>query len=162
MRVFTGSYANCKTGNLVSISGDKGNSINFIGNSYTKLAPKKDFWKKWHNNIGKISEWENNRFYMEQFYKTVLSKLNPKDVMKELETFGKNVILLCYEDNEAFCHRPLVATWLERELQIEVPEISVDENGKIEILKRNLQYVNEFNNVINLLEKEKMKGELEL
>ena len=39
MRIFTGSYNNCKLGDLVSISGDKGRSVGFEGNSYTKLAP---------------------------------------------------------------------------------------------------------------------------
>ena len=49
MRIFTGNYRNCKIGDLVSISGDKGKSVNFVGNTYTKLAPKKEFWKIWHN-----------------------------------------------------------------------------------------------------------------
>lgn len=52
MRVFTGSYENCKIGDLVSISGDKGRGVNFVGNAYTKLAPKKEVWKIWHDNIG--------------------------------------------------------------------------------------------------------------
>lgn len=43
IRIFTGCYDNCKNGNLVSISGDKGRSVGFNGNSYTKLAPKKVF-----------------------------------------------------------------------------------------------------------------------
>lgn len=37
MRIFTGNYENCKVGNLVSISGDKGKSVGFNGNSYTIL-----------------------------------------------------------------------------------------------------------------------------
>lgn len=39
MNIFTGSYESCKPGNLVSISGDKGASANFVGPSYLKLAP---------------------------------------------------------------------------------------------------------------------------
>lgn len=151
MRIFTGSYENCKLGDLVSISGDKGKSVGFEGNSYTKLAPKKEFWKIWHDNIGKISEEENNKYYMEEYYKQVLSKLDANTVYGELNEFGKNVVLLCFEQNNEFCHRQLVATWLERELGITVPEISIDKEANVQVLGRNLMYVEQFNKVIDEL-----------
>lgn len=151
MRIFTGSYNNCKLGDLVSISGDKGRSVGFEGNSYTKLAPKKEFWKIWHDNIGKISEEENNEYYMREYYKQVLSKLDVNTVYKELNEFGKNVVLLCFEENNEFCHRQLVATWLERELSITVPEIAIDKEANIEVLGRNSMYVEQFNKVIDEL-----------
>ena len=151
MRIFTGSYNNCKLGDLVSISGDKGRSVGFEGNSYTKLAPKKEFWKIWHDNIGKISEEENNKYYMREYYKQVLSKLDANTVYSELNEFGKNVVLLCFEENNEFCHRQLVATWLERELSITVPEIAIDKEANIEVLGRNSMYVEQFNKVIDEL-----------
>lgn len=152
MRIFTGNYENCRMGDLVSISGDKGKSVGFTGNSYTKLAPKKEFWKIWHDNIGKISEEENNKFYMKEFYKNVLANLNPEDVVKDLGNFGNNVVLLCYEDNQDFCHRQLVATWLERKLQVDIPEISIGADGNIEILERNSKYVNDFSKIMDSIE----------
>lgn len=161
MRIFTGNYENCKIGDLVSISGNKGKSVNFTGNAYTKLAPKKEFWKTWHDNIGKISEEENNKFYMQEFYKQVLLKLNPEEVLRDLEKFGKNVILLCYEENQDFCHRHLVATWLEKEMQIKVEEISIDEDMNIEILERNQKYVEEFIQIMNQIDLENEKGDFE-
>lgn len=151
MRIFTGSYENCKMGDLVSISGDKGKSAGFEGISYTKLAPKKEFWKIWHDNIGIISEEENNEYYMREYYKQVLSKLDVNTVYKELNEFGKNVVLLCFEENNEFCHRQLVATWLERELSITVPEIAIDKEANIEVLGRNSMYVEQFNKVIDEL-----------
>ena len=45
-RIFTGNYTDCKVGNLISISGDKGKSIGFEGKSLTKLAPKRAFWNE--------------------------------------------------------------------------------------------------------------------
>ena len=36
----TGSYANVKSGNTVSITGDGGNAWGYFGPSYKKLAPK--------------------------------------------------------------------------------------------------------------------------
>ncbi len=156
IRIFTGCYNKCKSGNLVSISGDKGQSMGFVGNIYTKLAPKKAFWNIWHDNIGKIDEDNNNIYYMQEFYNYVLSKLDAKQVLNDLQAFGNNVILLCFENEYEFCHRHLVATWLERSLKIEVSEVSISSDGKIEFLERNQKFVKQFNEI---LDKDMNKGE---
>lgn len=75
--------------------------------------------KIWHDNIGKISEEENNRYYVQEYWNQVLSKLNPEKVYDELD----NSILLCYEDNTKFCHRHIVAAWFEILLGVKVPEV---------------------------------------
>ena len=54
-RIFTGNYDECKVGNLISISGDRGRSVGFVGKAIPQLAPKRSFWNIWHENIGKIS-----------------------------------------------------------------------------------------------------------
>jgi len=135
----TGSYKNCKGNCLtVSISGDKGKSVNYEGEYFPLLAPKLSFWKIWHSNIGIIPEEENTMYYIEEYYKQVLSKLDPMDIYNKLEY----KILLCYEDNMAFCHRHIVAFWLQILLDIEVPEVKV--NGcKIEKLERP-SYIREY------------------
>ena len=61
-RIFTGNYEECKIGNLISISGDRGKSIGFTGKSIPQLAPKRKFWEIWHNNIGKIPEEQNLKY----------------------------------------------------------------------------------------------------
>ena len=131
--IYTGSYKNCLKGNLISISGDRGKSVNYLGACFSALAPKLSFWKEWHNNIGKVPEDENNRYYIEQFYKQVLKPIDPNEIVKILID---NAILLCYEDSMEFCHRHIVAYWLEKKLGIEVPEVKVDELGNITILER--------------------------
>lgn len=72
--MLTCSHKNYKSNSYTTyaISGNKGKDVNYIGKCYPKLAPKKSFWKIWHDNIGKISEEENNKYYIEQFYKEVL------------------------------------------------------------------------------------------
>lgn len=133
--IFTGSYDRCEIGNLVSISGDRGKSVGFKGNAYLKLAPKMKFWKVWHDNIDKISKKENTRYYVENYYNQVLKSLDPKDTLDEIiQTFGKNPILLCYE-NEGFCHRFIPAVWFEEKLGIKVPEISINKNCDIKGVK---------------------------
>lgn len=143
--ILTGNYENCTIGNTVSISGDKGKSTNYTGKSLTKLAPKLSFWKIWHDNIGKINEKENNKFYIEEFYNQVLKNLDPEEVLIELEDRS---ILLCYENNNEFCHRHLVAFWLELFLGIKTYEVKTDEKTKKAIildrpkhLKKELEHV---------------------
>ncbi len=118
--ISTSSYNNWKLDNYItySISGDRGKDANYHGRCYPKLAPKLSFWKTWHNNIGKISVEENNRYYVQEYWNQVLSKLDPEQVYNELD----GSILLCYELNTEFCHRHIVAAWFEILLGINVPE----------------------------------------
>ena len=101
-----------------SISGNRGKDANYQGRCYPKLAPKFSFWKIWHDNIGKISEEENNRYYIQEYWNQVLSKLDPEQVYSELDYS----VLLCYEPNTEFCHRHIVAAWFEILLGVKVPE----------------------------------------
>ncbi len=125
--IYTGNYKNCKGDKCVSISGDKGKGANFTGQSYAKLAPKYNFWKIWHNNIGIISEEENTRYYIHEYYNNVLKKLSPKEVYEKLD----GCILLCYEEENIFCHRYIVAYWLEITLGIKVDEVRMLDNGTL-------------------------------
>ena len=50
--------------------------------------------------------------------------MNPEAVYKELEYS----ILLCYEDNDEFCHRHIVSAWFELFLNEEVQEVVVEGN----------------------------------
>lgn len=127
-RIFTGNYAECKVGNLISISGDRGKSIGFNGKAIPQLAPKRQFWNIWYNNIGKISDEENTRYYIEEYYKQVLSKVNIEDLLKDEE----NPVLLCFEKGQQFCHRHIVAEYIEMTYGIKVRDIKIDESLNIE------------------------------
>ena len=127
-RIFTGNYEECKKGNLISISGDRGRQAGFEGKAIPKLAPKRAFWNIWHENIGKISEEENTRYYIEQYYKQVLSKVDIKELLKD----EKDPILLCYEKGKDFCHRHVLAEYIELTYGIKVRDIKIDEELNIE------------------------------
>ena len=53
------------------------------------------------------------------------------------QKFGEEIILLCHEvpgldiNKEHFCHRRLLADWIELETGIVIPEISISESGEI-------------------------------
>lgn len=80
---------------------------------YPQLAPSRDLFTKLKG--GMIS----NAEYTIEYRRDVLNKLDPVKVAQEL---GSDAVLLCWEAPGEFCHRRLVAAWLEEALGIEVPE----------------------------------------
>ena len=93
---------------------DKGVSIArgnkyWNGKTYPQLFPSWDLITKAHEHT--ITEQEYKKIY----YKEVLNKLDPKQVYNDLD----NCILLCWETidsiekGKAFCHRHMVAEWLQ-------------------------------------------------
>ena len=134
----TSCYSNAKQGNLVSITGDGGNAWGFFGNAYKKMAPKLYLWEYYDQNPDNLTEEELINWYIEEFYNLRLKGLNSYDFMNILkERFGEEIILLCHElpgtvlDKEHFCHRRLVADWIELETGIIIPELSIKEDGTI-------------------------------
>lgn len=83
----------------------------YKGLQYKKLAPKHDFFMKWKEN-------HDNDYYVKCYNEQVLSQLDPEKTAYELliTTSGakKDVCLICYEKPSDFCHRHLVADWLNK------------------------------------------------
>ena len=81
----------------------------YKGLTYKKIAPKYyilSLWKKNHDDC----------FYVENFKRFVLDKLNPRSVVDELFSMvsTNDIALVCYEKPSDFCHRHLVAAWLRQ------------------------------------------------
>ena len=121
--ICTSSHKDCQSDRYITyaISKNCGKDANYQGKCYHQLAPKLSFWKIWHDNIGKISEEDNNRYYVQEYWNQVLSNLDPETIYRELDYS----ILLCYEPNTEFCHRHIVAAWFEILLGVKVPEVKV-------------------------------------
>lgn len=82
----------------------------YNGLQYKKLAPKYDFFMKWKAD-------HDNDHYIKCFNEQVLNKINILTVARDLldlVTDEKNfqIALVCYEKPTDFCHRHLVAKWL--------------------------------------------------
>lgn len=85
----------------------------YKGLQYKKLAPKYDFFIRW-------KETHDNDYYIKCFKEQVLDKLSAVDVINELNSLLPNcasscdIVLICYEKPSDFCHRHLVADWLNK------------------------------------------------
>ena len=85
----------------------------YKGLQYKKLAPKYDFFMRW-------KETHDNEYYIRCFNEQVLNKLNILNVIRDLidltpgDMTGKTICLVCYEKPDDFCHRHLVADWLNK------------------------------------------------
>ena len=80
----------------------------FSGRRYKPLAPPKELIKI-----------EDETLFRKLYHEQVLSKIDPATVYQEL---GEDAILLCWESPDKFCHRRVVAEWLEKALGITVNE----------------------------------------
>ena len=85
----------------------------YKGLQYKKLAPKYDFFMKWKED-------HDNDYYIKCFNARVLSNLEASTTVLDLIELAYNdndrgdICLICYEKPNDFCHRHLVADWLNR------------------------------------------------
>jgi hypothetical protein len=116
-----------KTSNFKLYSGDKGIAIcirppiDWSGANFPALEPRRqDFYAL---KDGKMTEAEYEKNYREY----VLAHLDPREIYEKL----KDTVLLCWEDpkwekgrtsGDFFCHRRIVAKWIQEKLNIMVPE----------------------------------------
>lgn len=86
----------------------------YNGRTYKKLAPPWELVRKYKS--GSVEE----KMFEQMYRKEVLNKLDSAQVVKDL---GADAVLLCWEGSDKFCHRRIVAMWLEEELGIDVKEL---------------------------------------
>jgi hypothetical protein len=79
----------------------------YKGRTYPALAPRREMLKM-----------DEATYRVE--YQKILDALDPRKVFEDL---GPDAILLCWEAPGKFCHRRLVAGWLESHLEKLVPEL---------------------------------------
>jgi len=98
----------------ISLFPSKFNDVKF---EYKALAP----------NYKILDNLKNKKINQEKFiqlYKEQLSELNPKNVFEHLIilTGGFEPVLMCHCAKTKFCHRHLVADWLEKHLEVDIKE----------------------------------------
>lgn len=113
--MFTGYFAKLKSyqqAGLIPISISGKAPDWYDGLQYKKLAPKWAFFNEWKNGSHK----GDNDYYISNFDALVLGHLTVEGVLTDLKNLSggelDKVILLCYEKPFDFCHRHLVANWI--------------------------------------------------
>lgn len=91
---------------------------------YKQLAPSYSIWKEWTDNQSLPLE-EKIELYTTRFNNEILEKLDPFVVVNDLYelTNSFDIMLLCYEKFNNFCHRHLVSKWLTQRTFQPVNEI---------------------------------------
>lgn len=109
MKIYTSYFSNLTNipDNVIPITICGKVPKGYVGEDFKKLAPKYEFWHEWTIN-------HDDSYYVKHFQAEVLDILDVDGVVKRLSEIsgGKDVVLICYESPEKFCHRHLVADWL--------------------------------------------------
>ena len=84
----------------------------YKGLEYKKLAPTYDIFIEYKNS-------GNEEKYTKRFKEEILSQLSVDVVLSELYELAKSteinftdIVLICFEKSDAFCHRHLIADWI--------------------------------------------------
>lgn len=113
--MYTGYYAKLKEykqAGLIPISIAGKAPDWYDGLEYKKLAPKWAFFSEWKNGSHK----GDDEYSIRQFDTKVLKETSVENILADLVNLSNGeldkVILLCYEKPTDFCHRHLVANWI--------------------------------------------------
>ena len=160
----TGSYDTVKFGNTVSITGDGGNAWNYFGPAYKKLAPRLMTYLLYADALKDLEKIKDSLpleeytkkkrkiefTYIKSYYETRLRNLEMEDFLKTLEAkFGTNIIFLCHEPVNEFCHRRVLADYIELQTGVYIPEVKIMSNDEF-TLKQPLNYKQELKRVMKL------------
>lgn len=116
-KLYTSYYA--KSGTHPSAISISANAPSFyVGDKYLALAPSWELIRAYKS--GQVDEGG----YVEWYLRLLKDrKLVPQQVA---DNIAEGSILLCYEKSGDFCHRHIVAEWLESSADVEVTELGVD------------------------------------
>ena len=155
----TSNYENALSGNTVSITGDGGNAWGYCGPAYKKLAPRlftyKAYAEKYDELLKQKDLEEYKKFrkqiedeYIKSYYETRLKNIEIIELLELLKNnFGEEIILLCHEPINEFCHRRIVADYIELMTGVYIPEITIDENKVVKKLLP-IRYKNRLREII--------------
>lgn len=124
MQLYTGYFAKVKdyiNAGLepVSIAGITPSF--FKGERWSDFAPRKELFNQWKS--GALNNFEYSAKYTE--YLNTLPKQDIYELKDSLLGENKNFVMCCYEKQGDFCHRHVLADWLENNFGIRVEEYEI-------------------------------------
>lgn len=119
--IYTGYYAKLKVYKEagltpIAVSGKRPDF--YEGLYYPDFAPRFEVFQQWKK--GEIT----NEQYMQK-YRFHLDTLDNNELKKDFQLYnveGNDCVLLCYEKTGDFCHRHVLADWLEENFGFRVEE----------------------------------------
>ena len=146
--IFTGYYAKLKeyeNAGLQPLS-IAGKAPDFYkGPQFKSLAPEYKMFMDWKK--GKIDNMGYTSIFLEH-----LNTLDKEAVRRMLTSFDKDVILLCYEKPGEFCHRHIVADWLESNFGWKIDEYDIKtEDIKKKLTKELMEYIITYDEILEEL-----------
>lgn len=131
-RIYTSNYARSgRNSHAVSISASAPDY--YAGEHISSLVPT------WHM----IREYKSGRMDKEEYSQLYIALMKARNGTAEkiYSTIPHETIMLCYEKPGDFCHRRVLADWIEDELGVKIPEwISEDEVKKEAIVDSLLNF----------------------
>lgn len=120
MKIYTSCYANLRNipDTITPVSIARFSPKWFAGHKMKSLAPPKKLL--WDAKAGRITDKEYTALFMEELKKAYTPEILYENLEKDFN--GKDIVLLCYEKKGVFCHRRLVAEWIEKGVGMEVVE----------------------------------------
>ena len=113
--IFTSSYAlNGNSPDAIGIS--YGIPKNYEGKTLSKLAPSGEMLRKLHDKIINYTQIDYKEAYLN------LLEERGVDAQELVDELPDGAVLLCYEDSGEFCHRRILAEWIEEKTGLVVPE----------------------------------------
>jgi len=121
MKIYTSYFGFLKNipGEIIPVSIARFPPKWFDGYEMKVLAPERKLL--WQAKQGKINEEEYTRQYIAQIEETLDPQTLYENLQKKFD--GKDIVLLCFEKKGEFCHRILLAKWIEAKLNIVVKEL---------------------------------------
>lgn len=130
MKIYTsyfGKAKKMKMANIEAICISRYPPKFFFGQSLSMLAP-----------TGAMLRMTDEQYNAE--FDRILARLDPQQVYDKIKTLsgGRDVALCCFEKAGDFCHRHIVAEWLNRHLDLGIEEFDYVAGKKSEATQGNL------------------------
>lgn len=110
MKIYTSYFANLKNipDDVVPISICRKPPSGYNGLEYKRLAPSSSLLSAWKK--------EPDEKAYRKVFNNILNRLDHRMVLGDLIHLsgGRDIVLVCYEGPSKFCHRHLVAEWLNK------------------------------------------------
>lgn len=90
---------------------------------------EKDLSPSW-SIFKEYTDKKDEKLYVKRFKEEILSKINLKEKIDFWKTKGENIVLLCYEKPNEFCHRHIIAEEIENLLDIKINEYGFENEIK--------------------------------